>query len=117
MSRWVDVGATDDLAEGSMKLVTVEGVDLLVARAADGFYAADERCPHMGGRLAMGTLEGRVVKCPRHGSKFDLSDGHVIQWTDWTGLTLRAAKLLKAPRSLRTHRTQVRDGRVLVELE
>jgi 3-phenylpropionate/trans-cinnamate dioxygenase ferredoxin subunit len=117
MSRWVDVGATDDFAEGAMKLVTVEGADLLVARVADDFYAADDRCPHMGGRLAMGTLEGRVVKCPRHNSRFDLSDGHVVQWTDWTGLTLRLAKLLKAPRPLRTYPVEARDGRVMVERE
>jgi 3-phenylpropionate/trans-cinnamate dioxygenase ferredoxin subunit len=117
MSRLVDVGAADELADGTMKAVKVEDRDLLVARVGDAYYAADERCPHMGGHLSRGSLQGTIVVCPRHGSRFDLTDGRVAQWTSATGLALSVAKLFKAPRPLQTYPVRSRDGRLLVELE
>ncbi len=117
MSRLVDVGAVDDLVDGGMKTVSPEGHDLLLARVGDAYYAADARCPHMGGRLPHGTLQGTVVTCPRHGSRFDLSDGHVIRWTRWTGITLAMAKVLKPPRPLNVYPVHVQGDRLLVDLE
>jgi 3-phenylpropionate/trans-cinnamate dioxygenase ferredoxin subunit len=117
VSRMVDVGAAADLATGTMKAVTVEERELLLARVGDEYYATDERCPHMGGRLSRGSLQGAVVVCPRHGSRFDLSDGRVVQWTKWSGATLSLVKALKSPRPLRTYPVHLQDGRLLVELD
>ena len=117
MSRLVDVGAAEDLVDGAMKVVTAEGRDLLLARVGDGYYAADERCPHMGGRLSQGQLEGRVVTCPRHGSRFDLSHGHVVRWTRWSGITFTMAKVLKPPRPIQVYQVQLEGDRLLVDLE
>jgi 3-phenylpropionate/trans-cinnamate dioxygenase ferredoxin subunit len=117
MSRLVDIGAAGELAPGTMKAVTVEERELLLARAGDEYYATDERCPHMGGRLSQGKLEGTVVVCPRHGSRFDLTDGGVVNWTKWTGVTLSVAKALKSPRPLRTYPIRLLEGRLLVELD
>ncbi len=116
MGRLVDAGAADEFADGTMRAVAVEGRHLLVARVGDSYYAADGRCPHMGGRLAEGKLEGTVVTCPRHGSRFDLADGRVLRWTDWSGLTLTLAKAFKSPRSLKTYATRVEEGRLMVDL-
>ena len=116
MSRWIDIGAVDDFADGAMKAVTVEGHDLLVAQVGGRLYAADERCPHMGGHLARGALEGTVVRCPRHGSRFDLADGSVVQWTEWSGAAVKLAKIVKPPKPLQIHTIEVKDGRVVVEV-
>lgn len=117
MGRLVDVGAAEDFSEGTMRAVTVEGRQLVVARVSDSYYAADGRCPHLGGRLAEGTLDGTVVTCPRHGSRFDLADGRVVRWTNWSGLTLALAKAFKSPRPVKTYGAQVQEGRLLVDLE
>jgi 3-phenylpropionate/trans-cinnamate dioxygenase ferredoxin component len=117
MGRLIDVGATDDVADGAIKMVTVEGRDLLLARVGEKYYAADDRCPHMGGRLSQGRLEGTVVTCPRHGSRFDLTDGHVVRWTKWSGITLILAKTLKSPRPIKIYRVQPQGDRLLVDLE
>ena len=117
MSRFVDVGAADELAPGTMKAVIVEGRDLLLARVGDVHYAADGRCPHMGGWLSRGNLQGTIVVCPRHGSRFDLTDGRVARWTDTSGLALSLVKLIKAPRPLKTYRVKTLKGRLLVDLE
>lgn len=116
MARLVDVGAPDDLAPGTMKAVSVEGHELLLARVDDTFYAAQERCPHMRGHLSRGTLQGTLVTCPLHGSRFDLTDGRVARWTSATGMALSLASLLRSPRELETYRVVSKKGRLFVDL-
>jgi nitrite reductase (NADH) small subunit len=38
-------------------------------------YALDGVCPHQGGPLGKGTLQGPVVTCPWHGWQFDVRSG------------------------------------------
>src|SRR4030042_4808995 len=100
----VEAGKIGDLKDGEMKRILVQGKEILLARAAGKYFAAEHRCPHMGGHLSEGKLEGTVVTCPRHGSQFDLTDGHVVRWTNWSGFTLSLAKLIKPPRPLNTYK-------------
>ncbi|MCL5735016.1 MAG: Rieske (2Fe-2S) protein [Actinobacteria bacterium] len=116
MSHWIETGAADDLADGTMKAVAAEGMELLLARVGDSFYAADAHCPHMGGFLPNGHLDGTIVTCPRHGSRFDLTSGKVIRWTNWTGVKLAVGKLLRSPRPLRTYPVRLDEGKVWIEL-
>lgn len=39
------------------------------------FFAVDAACPHQGGPLANGYLEGTTVVCPWHAWSFDLKTG------------------------------------------
>lgn len=39
------------------------------------YYAINWICPHMGGPLGAGTLNGYVVTCPWHGWTFDVRTG------------------------------------------
>jgi nitrite reductase (NADH) small subunit len=46
---------------------------------ADGeFYAMDGVCPHQGGPLGKGVLQGCVVTCPWHGWQFDVRTGQHV---------------------------------------
>jgi len=110
-----DVGGAGDLQPGAMRPVQAAGHDLLLARVGDRYYAAERRCPHLGGDLVAGRLEATVVTCPRHGSQFDLEDGRVVRWTNWTGPKLALARRLKRPRPLKTYPVRIEKGRVLVE--
>lgn len=114
MNEYMDALGTAELADGAMIDIEVRGETLLLARVGDTFYASQGRCPHLQGHLAKGTLEGTVVTCPRHGSQFDLTDGRVVRWTDWTGVAEALAELLRHPRPLRTYEVRVEDGRVLI---
>ena len=116
MSSLMEVGKSSELTEGAMKEVLVQGREILLARVGDKYYAADNHCPHMGGKLSQGKLEGTVVTCPRHGSQFDLSDGGVVRWTNWSGLISTVSKALKSPRPLITYRVEVEDDRILIEI-
>ena len=76
--KYVEVAKVDDLPEGTMKSYSVEGKDILLVNIEGSFYAIGNRCTHMGGNLSKGKLEGKIVKCPRHGSQFDVTTGSRI---------------------------------------
>ncbi len=85
MGNMIEVGISGELENGTMKEVLVEGREILIARIDDKYYAADNRCPHMKGKLSQGKMEGTIVTCPRHGSQFDLKDGSVVRWLKGSG--------------------------------
>jgi 3-phenylpropionate/trans-cinnamate dioxygenase ferredoxin component len=74
----VKVADTTELPSGKMIKVNVSGNDVLLVNVDGSYYAIDNTCTHMGGSLVDGTLEGNVVTCPRHGSKFDVTTGKAV---------------------------------------
>ncbi len=115
MSESIELIEAARVAEGTMTEVDADGHPLLVANVGGTFYVADARCPHLGGHLPEGVLEGTVVTCPRHGSQFDLVDGHVIRWTHFTGGgTCTMIELARHPRPLRVYEAVVENGAVMV---
>jgi 3-phenylpropionate/trans-cinnamate dioxygenase ferredoxin subunit len=75
----IEVGKVGDIQPGTMKPFQAENKKILVANIAGKFYALDNRCTHAGGDLSKGKLEGQIVVCPRHGSRFDVTTGVCIQ--------------------------------------
>ncbi|MGE5219336.1 MAG: Rieske 2Fe-2S domain-containing protein [Chloroflexota bacterium] len=64
-----------DIAEGAGKLVRAESEEIAVFKKAGRLCALQNLCPHEGGQLAQGWIEGNAVVCPLHGYKFDLQTG------------------------------------------
>ena len=110
MSDFIDVMDENALEDGQMTMVEIDDHQLLVARAGSNYYVADGRCPHLHAKLWKGTLDGTVLEYPLHHSRFDLTDGQVVRWTDWTGTVLTVAELVRHPRPLRTYEVRVEDG-------
>jgi 3-phenylpropionate/trans-cinnamate dioxygenase ferredoxin subunit len=117
VAEFIEVPGAQELQNGQMKMFKIGNKEVLLARVGDSFYAADNRCPHMGGKLSEGKLEKTVVTCPRHNSRFDLTDGHVVRWTDWSGVLLSLSRVVRAPRPINTYRVRVEGGKILVESE
>ncbi len=115
-AKVIEIGKTNELGDGGMKLVKAEGLEILLARVGERFYATQNRCPHMGGNLSQGTLKGTVVTCPRHHSQFDVTDGRVVRWTDWTGVQLSLAKLFKSPRPLLVYPIKIEGDSIKIEI-
>jgi nitrite reductase (NADH) small subunit len=63
------------LPPGEVALVSVDGEDVAVLRRGDEILAIGNQCPHQGGSLADGFVEGDIVTCPLHGWEFDLRSG------------------------------------------
>jgi RimJ/RimL family protein N-acetyltransferase/nitrite reductase/ring-hydroxylating ferredoxin subunit len=86
VAPFVEISAIADLAPGSMRRVTLAGLDLLVAWTNDGIVVTDDRCPHMAAPLSVGELAGCVVSCPLHEGRFDLVTGETAQMPTTGGL-------------------------------
>lgn len=70
--------AVSDVAPGSGLQVAVGGKELAVFNVGGAFYAIDNTCPHRGGPLAEGEVEGCAVTCPWHAWTFDLKTGESL---------------------------------------
>jgi len=74
--RWRDTRVTlDDLWEGDMTSVTIEGQDVLLINVAGQVRAYTNQCPHQDGPLADGDFDGQTLTCLRHLWEFDASTG------------------------------------------
>lgn len=76
--EFVPVLADGELREGEMKRADAGGVPVLLVRCEGEVCALAHTCSHLGGPLSEGKLEGDVVQCPWHGSRFNVRDGSVI---------------------------------------
>jgi nitrite reductase/ring-hydroxylating ferredoxin subunit len=97
----VRVGNTDEMFDGQIRAVDIDGSRVAVARTAGQFFAFDDTCTHMGCSLANGRLEGTTVTCACHGSQFDVTSGAVLRGP--------------AQRPVRSHRVEVRGSDLLTE--
>lgn len=77
--EYFEVARITDLQADTMIKVRHDKCEILLAFVGGAYYALNNRCPHMGGSLADGRLEGTTVTCPRHGSSFDIRTGQVLQ--------------------------------------
>jgi nitrite reductase/ring-hydroxylating ferredoxin subunit len=64
-----------EVPPGRGKQVTVNGKTLALFNVNGAYYAIDNECPHRGGPLAEGDLQGTTVECPWHGATFDVTTG------------------------------------------
>ena len=74
-SRWVVVAQATDLLPQSARVVQAGEVEVALIRTATGFFALDNACPHTGGPLGEGLVQGNIVTCPLHGWQFDCTTG------------------------------------------
>ena len=74
---WKKIASVSDLSDGQGKSLEVDGKELALFKAGGNFYCIDGRCTHRRGELGDGELEDKLVVCPLHGSKFDITNGKV----------------------------------------
>lgn len=67
------------LPPGTLRSINLLGRAILIASIDDQIYAMDGICSGDGANLADGALRGYLVKCPIHGSEFDLRTGKVVK--------------------------------------
>jgi nitrite reductase/ring-hydroxylating ferredoxin subunit len=107
--RYVTAALVADVAPGAMRSVDVEGEELLLANVDGKFHALSRTCTHMGANLCEGRLDGRIVTCPRHGARFDVT----------TGQAVGKAKLLflsTTPKNLATFPVKIEGTEILIGL-
>ena len=91
-----------ELAPGTMKRVDAGGRRILLANVAGRLCAVDDTCTHEEASLSTGVLKGELVKCPLHGSRFNVCTGEALEEP--------------AEDNLRTYAVRLEGGRVLIDL-
>ena len=77
-SEFTAVLPESDLGEGEPVRAEHNGTPILLVRRGSQIFALAETCSHLGGPLSEGKLDGDVIQCPWHGSRFSIRDGHVV---------------------------------------
>jgi len=75
MSKWVKAMNVSDVPQGTGSIVAIGDKQIAVFCVEGQYYAIDNTCPHRGGPLGEGELDGPVVTCPWHGWEFDVTTG------------------------------------------
>ncbi len=96
----VALADVDDIPKGGRKEVVVENKKIAIFNVEGHCYAINAVCPHRGGPLIRGHLDGHKLRCPIHGWTFDIRTG------DSNG----------RPRNLDVFALRCEDGRLVAEL-
>ena len=75
MPKFVRLATLEELPLGAAREVEFEGRVYALFNVDGQISAIDGICPHQGGPLADGPLEGTTVTCPWHGWQFDVRTG------------------------------------------
>lgn len=78
VADFTPVGTLSGLREG-LNHAEAAGCPVLLVRAGETVRAIGDVCSHAGGPLHEGSLDGAVVTCPWHGSRFRTEDGAVLR--------------------------------------
>jgi nitrite reductase/ring-hydroxylating ferredoxin subunit len=76
---WAPAVDAADLTDGKAKKVRVKGANIFLFKQGATISALASTCNHAGGPLNQGKIEGGVVTCPWHGSRFQLADGCAVR--------------------------------------
>jgi 3-phenylpropionate/trans-cinnamate dioxygenase ferredoxin subunit len=96
------VAKVSDTPAGTIRVHEVGGVRIALCNVNGRFYAIDDVCTHDGGPLDQGELQDNLVECPRHGAKFDVTNGR--------------ATVLPAVLPVKTYRVEVDGDDVKVDV-
>ena len=103
MSQRIDLCSATDVTPGNA--LKVEKDDLVVAVFnVDGeYFVTDDLCTHGPGSLSEGYIEDDVIECNFHNGQFNIRTGEVV------------APPCMVP--IKTYKTMVENGRVIIETE
>ena len=101
--RFHPVADANEVAPGNVLRVEIDGRAIALFNLGGEFFATDDTCTHMRGRLSDGYVESGVVECPLHFGRFDIKSG----------------RALSAPCTvdLATYPVRLEDGHIAVALE
>jgi nitrite reductase (NADH) small subunit len=71
----IPVGKLAELTPGSCRSVEADGMGVAICNVDGTIYAVDNTCPHAGGPLGEGSLDGDLIECPWHGWRYNVRTG------------------------------------------
>jgi len=71
----IPVTKAEEIPAGEGRVLDADGRTLALFNVDGQFYAIDNTCPHRGGPLGEGDLDGAIVSCPWHAWRWDVTTG------------------------------------------
>jgi nitrite reductase/ring-hydroxylating ferredoxin subunit len=99
----IDLCSASEVAPGTARKVETGELTLAVFNVDGDFFVTDDMCTHGPGSLSEGYIDGDVVECNFHNGQFDIKTGAVV------------SPPCMVP--IKTYKTVVENGRVLIETE
>ena len=103
MSQRIDLCSATDVTLGNAIKVEKDDLVLAVFNVDGSYFVTDDLCTHGPGSLSEGYIEDDVVECNFHNGQFNIKTGEVV------------SPPCMVP--IKTYRTMVVDGRVIIEAE
>ena len=103
MPNRIDLCSAAEVAPGTALKVETGELALAVFNVAGEFFVTDDMCTHGPGSLSEGYIEGDVVECNFHNGQFNIKTGAVV------------GPPCMVP--VKTYKTMVENGRVLIEVD
>ena len=75
MADFVKIATAAEIGPGSVRKFDIAGKEIAVYNVDGSFFATSNICPHQGGPLDEGILEGNSIVCPWHAWAFDVTTG------------------------------------------
>jgi len=103
MSEFRTVARLQDVPEGSLHGVELDGEKIVLAHVGDRVFALHDECSHEEFPLSSGELTGDEVTCVLHGARFDLATGK--------------PRALPAVRPVKTYEARVEGQEIQVRID
>jgi nitrite reductase/ring-hydroxylating ferredoxin subunit len=72
---WRAVARVGDVRPNDVIAVAIDGVEIVLGRDGERYFAAQRRCLHRSGDLAEGIVSRGHLICPQHAWRFSTSTG------------------------------------------
>ncbi|MGY0658148.1 Rieske 2Fe-2S domain-containing protein [Bordetella bronchiseptica] len=92
----------NEISEGDIVEMEINGLDIILMRNGEQFFAAQAICPHMDEKLCNGLFKKTKLICTKH----------LWQWDLETGKPLGAAE-----KPIQIYKTTVKEGVVYVSVD
>ncbi|MDJ0957764.1 MAG: non-heme iron oxygenase ferredoxin subunit [Arenicellales bacterium] len=79
LDDFVAVARTFDITPGKMLRVNAHGAWIVVANIENEYFAIADTCSHEDASLYKGVLKSGYIRCPLHGSRFDIKTGQPLE--------------------------------------
>ena len=77
------VGKISDVPNFGKKVVSISGREILLVNVKGTIYALENECPHQGSPMGGAIVKDGYISCPRHGYRFNLTDGRCTEHPEY----------------------------------
>lgn len=87
MVTWTAVARVGAVKPGDVIPIEVDGIEMVLGRDGDAYFATQRRCVHRGGDLSEGIVSRGFLICPNHAWRFSAETGRHAEASEYCLVT------------------------------